>query len=106
MTEQPEFDFWTRARSTDPDTSFEAAEQVLPKITRIQLEVLTHFRSIYPRAITDLELQEHFGNQLSTYRTRRSELTAKDLIVDSGKRKLQSGRNRILWVAALKPCDG
>lgn len=103
--EQPEFDFWTRARGTDPDTSFEAAEAVFPKINRIQLEVLTHFRSIYPRAITDYDLQQHFDNHMSTYRTRRSELTAMCLIVDSGQRKFQAGRNRILWVAALKPCE-
>lgn len=93
------FDIWTRARSTDPGTSFEAAEKIAPKMTRIQAQVLNYFRTIYPRSITDLDLQDHFGNQLSTYRTRRSELTAMDLVLDSGMRRFQHGSNRVLWIA-------
>lgn len=97
MSDQTEFDPRTRARSTDPDTSLEAAEQVVSKIGKIQREVLDYFIEAYPFARTDLDLQEHFGNSLSTYRTRRAELTARGFIADSGQRKFQKGRKRVLW---------
>ena len=74
----------------------------MPKLNQIQIEVLDYFRMIYPRAISDLDLQDHFGNQLSTYRTRRSELTQMGLILDSGETKFQAGSKRVMWIAALQ----
>lgn len=94
------FDADTRVRPTDPSTSHDAAERIMPKLNQLQLTVLDYFRSIYPAVITDLDLQEHFGNHLSTYRTRRQELTALGLIQDSGRQKWQRGSNRIMWGAA------
>lgn len=93
-----EFNPRTRARSTDPDTSLEAAKKVVSKINKLQGYVLAYFTDIYPKAATDLDMQESFGSHLSTYRTRRAELTARGFIADSGQRKFQKGRKRVLWV--------
>jgi hypothetical protein len=49
--------------------------------------------------MTDFELEEIFGNHGSTYRTRRSELTEQGLIIDTGRTRVQRGRNRIVWAA-------
>ena len=68
-------------------------------MTDIQIEVLSHFLSIYPRAITDLDLQSYFNNHKSTHRTRRSELTKMGLIMDTGLRRFQDNAHRVLWVA-------
>lgn len=93
-----EFNPRTRARSTDPDTSLEAAEQAVSKIGKIQKQVLDYFIAAYPFERSDLDMQAHFGNNLSTYRTRRAELVAKGFIADTGSRIFQQGRRRALWV--------
>jgi hypothetical protein len=93
------FEPHTRARPGDPDTSHAAARRIQHTMTDVQIQVLTYFRSIYPRAITDLDLQSYFNDDKSTYRTRRSELVAMGLIVDTLERRHQDGSNRVLWAA-------
>ncbi len=93
------FEPHTRARPGDPDTSHAAAGRIQHRMTDIQIKVLSYFLSIWPRAITDLDLQSYFNDHKSTYRTRRSELVAMGLIVDTLERRYQDGSNRVLWVA-------
>ena len=98
-------DSHTLVRSGDPDTSFEAAEQIVESVTKIQRAVLDVFQAAGPNGLTDRELTERFTNLgTSTWRTRRSELTVREVIVDSGRRKIHrttSGRGtrrHIVWV--------
>lgn len=91
------FEPFTRARPGDPDTSHVAAERIAHRLNVLQRKVLLYFRLIYPRSITDLDLQSYFGNHGSTYRTRRAELTELGLITDTGKRRWQDGSHRVLW---------
>ena len=92
-----------RARTTDPETSHEAAESVTPMIRMSQLNILRAFRW-YGR-MTDYELIEagYPATRLphqspSGLRTRRNELVKAGLLEDSGKREvLPSGRKAIVW---------
>jgi hypothetical protein len=69
-------------------------------LTDIQNAVLAYAKQ-NPSGFTDDEMNRHFQSYGSTYRTRRAELTAKNLIVDSGKlARLPSGRNATVWVLA------
>jgi hypothetical protein len=99
------FEPHTRARPLDPDTSHAAAERIQYRMSPLRLKVLGHFRSIYPQSITDLDLQAHFDNHGSTYRTRRAELTEMGLIRDTGLRRWQDGSHRVLWVASSWRAD-
>lgn len=79
-------------------TSLEAYESVTPKLNSIQKEVLALFKEVGEDGLTDEELSNLMGSNASTYRTRRSELVQKGVLVDSGlRRKLLSGRNAIVW---------
>lgn len=97
MADQP----IAHARNTDLDTSHEAAEFISPHIRELQRKVLAYaFRCGYG-GFTDVALNRHFGTTSSTYRTRRSELVAKGLIVDSGERVKnpgERGRRHAVWV--------
>jgi hypothetical protein len=92
------FEAYTRARSTDPETSHQAAEAIVPKISEIQRDILDLLsqESDAERGLTDYEIESRFGNYTSTYRTRRAELTEMGLIRAAGTRKIK-GRNRIVW---------
>lgn len=92
------------ARISDPDTSWAAAKAVTPDITRKQQAVLAFARARHPDGFTDVQLQEHFDDASSTYRTRRRELVDLGQIRDSGERIRHSGdtRRRIVWVLARK----
>jgi hypothetical protein len=84
------------ARRTDPTTSFEAGAKIVKKLRSLQLAVLAAHQS-RPAGLTDLELEDQFSDHGSTYRTRRAELVAIGLIRDSGFRKVQAGRKRVIW---------
>lgn len=85
-------------RSTDPDTSKMAAEEILDRVTDLQDKVLLYAWFRGSLGFTDEDMNEHFAARSSTYRTRRAELTAKGKIIDSGlRRTLQSGRKGIVW---------
>jgi hypothetical protein len=112
MTTQSTFAFDTavrrpRARTSDPETSREAAQSV-ERLTDKQQYIL---RILSYRPRTDEEIWEHivfptddFGlaypMSVSGARTRRKELVDMNLVRDSGKRrKTRSGRNAIVWEA-------
>lgn len=82
-------------RSTDPDTSVEAAEKIAPNLNRLQQIVLFWFHE-HPEGLTDWELEEIEGNHKSTYRSRRAELTRMGILVRDGKR-YQDGGWRAVW---------
>jgi len=87
-------------RRESRQTSIDAAVSIVPSLTDIQNAVLAYAKQ-NPSGFTDDEMNRHFQSYGSTYRTRRAELTAKNLIVDSGKlARLPSGRNATVWVLA------
>lgn len=87
------------ARSTDPCTSHEAARAIEPHLTEIQARVLEFAHNRRHYGFTDVELSTTLGDKTSTLRTRRAELVASNLIVDSGRRRtFDSPRKRIVWV--------
>jgi hypothetical protein len=89
-----------RWRPGDPETSREAAEAIYPHLNEIQAEVERYARDRRDEGFTDAQLAEHFQDSTSTYRTRRSELSDRNIIVDSGRRAKHgdSERNRVVWV--------
>lgn len=106
MTDDPSDLFtYTRHRAVDPDTSVEAAESVSPRIRQLQAAVLD-FAASSPDGFTDRDLERHFMNSGSTYRTRRSELTERGYIADSGERRTYgaggTGRRHIIWIVTLE----
>ena len=93
-------DFKKLFRRDSRQTSIEAAESIVPALPEIQAAVLAYAK-LKPTGFTDDEMNRHFQCYGSTYRSRRAELTAKNLIVDSGKlTRLPSGRNATVWVLA------
>lgn len=88
------------ARKTDPVTSHEAAENIVDELRPLQKQVLEELRAAGSAGLTDYELEARCGSHGSTFRTRRSELVAAGLVVDSGRKTLQAGSNRIIWVLA------
>lgn len=96
----------TRARITDPTTSWQAAASV-DNVTDTQQNILTCLT--FP--LTDDELVDTFYRMAdsngwrkaspSGIRSRRAELVDKGLVKDSGERKKSwSGRNSIVWQVA------
>jgi hypothetical protein len=91
-------DFKKLFRRESRATSIEAAESIVPALNALQDAVLAYAK-LRPTGFTDDEMNRYFLNYGSTYRTRRAELTAKNLIVDSGKlARLPSGRNATVWI--------
>lgn len=87
----------TLARTTDPQTSIDAALLIEPRRPALRTEVL-RFARHRPDGFTDYDLGRWFGNHGSSYRTRRAELTREGLIVPTGERRtLPSGRKAIVW---------
>lgn len=88
------------ARRTDPGTSHEAARAVTPGITELQAVVERYALERGPEGFTDAAMSDALDDASSTFRTRRSELTVRGIILDSGRRAKHgdSDRNRIVWV--------
>jgi hypothetical protein len=87
------------ARTTDPETSHEAARSV-SNITPLKHEILQ--RLMTPMTDTDLYQLLTISSRLivteSGVRSRRAELVQAGLVVDTGQRvKLATGRNAIVW---------
>lgn len=111
MDQLPLFDDEARARSTDPDTSHEAAESLTSdRIRQSQADVLavmTNWAKPLPDALLvelyDICVAEGFVSRQSPsgIRTRRKELVVRGAVVDSGERVLlDSGRRAIAWAVA------
>lgn len=94
MTEQ------AHARRSDPATSHEAADAVTPELKELQALVEQYALTAADNGFTDASLEEFLGDAGSTYRTRRAELTARNIILNSGQTRTfgESTRQRIVWV--------
>jgi hypothetical protein len=88
------------ARRTDPDTSHDAAAAVSPDLRALQMRVEAFALRAGPHGFTDAEMEANLGDSGSTLRTRRSELSARNIVLDSGQRRTfgDSARRRIVWV--------
>jgi hypothetical protein len=85
-------------RHGDPQTSFEAADKVVPKLRLLQRIVYDTLQRS-PLGLTDVELEELCGSHGSTYRTRRAELVELGLVFDTGLTRVINGRKRKVWKA-------
>ncbi len=87
------------ARRDDPGTSHEAADALTDSLRQLQARVADYAKRAGPRGFTDAEMSEALADGGSTYRTRRAELAARNIILDSGYRRTHgaSGRARIVW---------
>lgn len=86
-------------RKDDLDTAVEAAKLIHPHLSVLQLMVLQYAIERGANGFTDQDLCDYYGNHGSTYRSRRSELTAEEIVVHSGRTiRLKSGRNAVVWV--------
>jgi hypothetical protein len=88
------------ARRSDPQTSHRAAEAVTPGLLPLQATV-ERFAVSRPDGFMDVDLVDaHPDTGPSTLRTRRSELTARNIILDSGKRKKPDGATvaHTVWI--------
>lgn len=94
------------ARTSDPETSHEAAESVRPFLTARREAVLLVLGGAGP--MTDEELQAEYlfaagmdivpAQSASGLRTRRSELVDAGMVVDTGeRRRTASGRQAVVW---------
>lgn len=98
------------ARSTDPDTSHEAADDVL-SLTERRKAILATLSAHGP--LTDAELAFAYGvgtrimgfprQSESGLRTRRSELAKAGLVIQSGHAVNESGRRVTVWASADQP---
>ena len=91
------------ARTTDPETSHEAAQSVI-NITPLKQEILQ--RLMTPMTDADLIEVIRTGSRLlvteSGVRSRRAELVQAGLVKDTGARvKLATGRNAIVWTTNI-----
>ncbi len=91
------------ARTTDPETSHEAAMSVT-NITPLKQEILQ--RLMTPMTDTDLYQLLTISSRLivteSGVRSRRAELVQAGLVKDTGERvKLATGRKAIVWGTAI-----
>ncbi len=96
---------WTRSRRGDRATSKEAGDAASRRTTEIQMAVLEYAVSRGDTGFTDRDLAVYFGNGGSTYRTRRSELTEKGHIVDTGLTRTYEGGNRRHTIWRFKPME-
>ena len=91
------------ARTTDPDTSWQAARSIDSEALRAsQAQVLDILRKHGP--LTDEGIYRYVNGEqsVSGARTRRSELVDAGLVRDSGARaRTAAGRNTIVWEAVV-----
>ena len=94
---------WTRSRKRDRATSKEAGDASSRRGTEIQMAVMEYAAAQGPAGFTDRDLADHFEDYGSTHRTRRSELTEKGYIVDTGLTRTYDGNNRRHTIWRIKP---
>lgn len=86
------------------DTSYAAAASVLDKLNRLERIVFDKINDAGSHGCTDDELEGMTGLSHQTVSARRRTLVLKELIVDSGKRRLtSSGRKAAVWVRSNRP---
>lgn len=92
-------------RDDDHDTSEEAGDKIAGQLKDLQSKVCRMF--LIHKGLTDWELTEkcnqaHGKRQESTYRKRRTELTALGLLMETAERRINPAGNRQkVW--SLKP---
>lgn len=88
------------ARWSDPDTSHEAADAATVAINTKREMVTRYARDADAAGFMDAQMSHDLGDDGSTLRTRRSELTEQNIILDSGRRGRwgDNARERIIWV--------
>lgn len=87
------------ARRADPDTSHEAAAAVTPDLRELQRIVENYAKGRGGEGFTDAQMEDDLDQHGSTLRTRRSELAARNIVLDSGQRRTYgSPRRRVVWV--------
>ncbi len=80
-------------------TSREAADQIESQLNKLQQEVLSFLQGRGEYGATDEEIQKALDMAQNTERPRRRELQLKDLVCDSGHKRLtSSGRRAVVWV--------
>jgi len=84
-------------RRQDQDTSIEAAIRIAGQLNTLQNKVYDYATRM-KEGFTDHDLNEYFGSTYSTWRSRRAELTAKGIIVNSGRKYKINNTNRIVWI--------
>jgi hypothetical protein len=83
------------------ETGRDAAEAIAPKCGRLQRLTLEAIRLAGMHGCTADETAEACGMDRWSIQPRCSELRAKGLIMDSGRRRLNaSGKRAVVWVAA------
>jgi len=88
------------ARASDPQTSHDAAAAITPGLPEIQAKVERWAIQAGARGFTDLAMCDAMEDSTSTLRSRRAELTDRNIILDTGQRRTEgdSPRERIVWV--------
>lgn len=81
------------------DTSIEAAEDIAPRVGRLQKMALDHIGAAAFHGCTCDELATKTGVDYASIQPRTSELRKQGLIKDSKRRRVNSkGKNVIVWV--------
>ena len=89
------------ARSTDPSTSYQAAFQFDPAVTKIEQRILDELRGLGRGGLTTHALAAVLGLELVTVSPRMKPLVNKGLVRASGRfAESPSGRQRIIWEIA------
>jgi hypothetical protein len=87
-------------RSTDPDTSFESAHEIVAKLSYLESMVFSSIARCGEDGATAFEVQSDTGLANETCTPRFAPLRRKGVIVDSGeRRKGGTGRKQIVWRA-------
>jgi hypothetical protein len=88
------------ARRADPGTSHDAAAAVTPGLRELQARVEAYARRIGAGGFTDAQMAADLEDTTSTLRTRRAELAARRIVIDTGRRRTwgDSPRLRSVWV--------
>ena len=96
---QQQLDLPPMVRTPDHETSIEAAESIVHKITKLHAQVLSAFEEHGEMTDAKLEqLPQFSGYGPSTVRKRRSELFLTGKLADTGRRELnERGAKMIVW---------
>lgn len=100
MSDDGLFDIPPRSRRDDPDTSAKAAKKIEPFAPTIRQQVERFAQEAGHAGFIDEDLSIQFGAEnVSSYRTRRAELTDGNVILDTGKRRHNGAGNEcIVWI--------
>lgn len=89
------------ARSTDPDTSWDAARDAILNANTHRARALQELVAAGSTGLTDFELADRTGLAQTSVGKRRGELRDAGFVIDSGDRRpAPSGSAAIVWIAA------